>query len=162
MPRKKAKLSTAPVLRYFAHRTIFLPAIIVALIYGGVWVLLLAVGQGDSALATLSLLVLLMVVPILIVKAYLRYVTFELRIARNSLRFHDGWIRPRWRTVSFDELDSAMATRTAIGNLFGGGALTLSRTAEKPIRLFDVAFPEKAARQINKRLRAAVSRASKR
>lgn len=139
--------------RFQAHWTIFLPALVVTMLYGGVWVFLLLAGKGESALATLCLLVLLLVVPVLLVRAFLRFATFDLRIDDISLRYRRGWFRPHWHKVSLDELSGARATLSPVGRIFGGGALELTQKVGRPIRLNDVDSPEHAARKISQQLK---------
>ena len=56
-------------MHFKAHWTLFLPALVVALLYGGLWVFLLVNGKGDTALARIMLLVLMLIVPVLLVRA---------------------------------------------------------------------------------------------
>ena len=49
------------------HPIVFLPAVAIALIYGGVWLLLDQLGRGDSGLARLCFLIGVVVPPIFIV-----------------------------------------------------------------------------------------------
>lgn len=139
--------------RFQAHWTIFLPALVVAIIYGGVWVFLLLAGKGESALATLCLLVLLLIVPVLLVRAFLRYATIDLRIDDLSLNYRRGWFRPHWHKISLDELSGARAILSPVGSIFGGGALELTPEVGRPIRLNDIESPEHAARKVSQRLK---------
>lgn len=140
-------------LRFQAHWTIFLPAITVAALYAGVWVFLLLAGKGESALATLCLLVVLLVVPVLLARACLRYVSFDLRIDADALRYRRGWFRPHWHKLGLDEVSGARAVLSTAGRMLGGGALVLTREVGPPVRLNDVDSPERAAREINRRVR---------
>ncbi|HDL16501.1 MAG TPA: PH domain-containing protein [Rhizobiales bacterium] len=144
--------------RFRAHWTIFLPTIIVALLYGGLWVFLLVVGKGDTALARILLLVLLLVVPVLLVRAYLRFVTFGLVIGRRALTYRQGWLRPGWHRIQLDTLTGVRASMNPLGRMLGGGALILTRLDGGDICLNDVEFPEEAARQISRRLRTMQAR----
>lgn len=137
-----------------AHWTIFMPAIVVAVLYGGVWLFLLAAGKGDSALAKIMLLVLLLVVPALLVRAYLRFAVFGVLVGQDFVAYRQGWFRPRWKRLRLDEVTGVKASLSPLGKLLGGGELVLTRAAEKPLRLCDIAEPEVAARQISARMRA--------
>ena len=139
--------------RFNAHWTIFLPALTVAFIYGGLWVFLLIAGKGDTALARLLLLVLLLVAPVLLVRAYLRLASFRLHIARQALSYRRGWIRPRWRRLQLNSLTGVRANLNPLGRIFGAGTLILTRLDGADIRLHDVASLEQAAKQISRRLR---------
>jgi membrane protein YdbS with pleckstrin-like domain len=144
--------------RFKAHWTLFLPALVVALLYGGLWLFLLASGKGDTALARLMLLVLLLIVPVLLVRAYLRFASFGLLIRRQAIIYRRGWLRPRWRRVKLDSLSGVRPVLSPLGRLFGGGALVLTRLDHGDIRLYDVERPEEAARLISRRLRIVQAR----
>lgn len=144
--------------RFNAHWTIFLPALTVAFIYGGLWVFLLIAGKGDTALARILLLVLLLVAPVLLVRAYLRQASFSLHVGRHVLRYRRGWLRPRWRQLQMNSLTSVRASANPLGRILGGGALIITRLDGSDIALYDVASPEQAARQISRRLRSSQAR----
>ena len=141
-----------------AHWTLFLPALVVALLYGGLWMYLLAIGKGDTALARIMLLVLLLIVPVLLVRAYLRFASFGLLIRRQALIYRRGWLRPRWRRVKLDSISGVRPVLSPLGRLFGGGALVLKRHDDRELRLYDIDGPEDAARQISRRLRIVQAR----
>lgn len=144
--------------RFKAHWTLFLPALVVAFLYGGLWVFLFLTGKGDTALARLMLLVLLLIVPVLLVRAYLRFASFGLLIRRQALVYRRGWLRPRWRRIKLDSLSGVRPVLSPLGGLFGGGAIALTRLDHGEIRLYDIDGPEEAARQISRRLRIVQAR----
>lgn len=144
--------------RFDAHWSIFLPAMTVALIYGGLWAFLLAAGKGDTELARILLLVLLLVAPVLLVRAYLRMASFSLHIGRNVLSYRRGWIRPRWHRLQMNSLTGVRASTNPLGRILGGGALIITRLDGSDIRLYDVASPEHAVRHISRRLRISQAR----
>lgn len=153
MTSRDSKQTLEDTVRFNAHWTLFLPAFVVAGLYGGLWVFLLASGKGDTALARLMLLVLLLIVPVLLVRAYLRYVTFGLLIRRYALVYRRGWWRPRWRRIKLENISEVRPVLSPLGRLFGGGALDLTRIDHADIRLHDIDGPEEAAQQISRRLR---------
>ncbi|MHA1165921.1 MAG: PH domain-containing protein [Alphaproteobacteria bacterium] len=144
--------------RHKAHWTIFLPAIFIALLYGGSWLSLLAAGKGDTALARIVLLVILMVVPVLFVRASLRYQSFGLLIGRQALTYRRGWIRPRWHRIQMDALVNVRAVQTPFSRFFGGGALEFTETDGRKFRFYDLKDPDQVARQISRRVRVMKSR----
>jgi hypothetical protein len=153
MTSRDSKQTLEDTVRFNAHWTLFLPALVVTGLYGGLWVFLLATGKGDTALARLMLLVLLLIVPALLVRAYLRYVTFGLLIRRHALLYRRGWWRPRWRRIRLENISDVQPVLSPLGRLFGGGALDLTRIDHADIRLHDIDGPEEAAQQISRRLR---------
>jgi hypothetical protein len=145
-------------MHFKAHWTLFLPALVVALLYGGLWVFLLVTGKGDTALARIMLLVLMLIVPVLLVRAYLRFASFGLLIRQQAVIYRRGWLRPRWRRVKLESLSGVRPVLSPLGGVFGGGALVLTRLDGGDIRLYDVDGPEEAARQISRRLRIVQAR----
>jgi uncharacterized membrane protein YdbT with pleckstrin-like domain len=158
MTAKKSTDTLDGTARHKAHWTIFLPAIIVTALYGGSWLLLLAAGKGDTALARILLLVLLMVVPILFVRAYLRFQSFGLLIGRQALTYRRGWVRPRWHRIQIDNLVSVRAVPTPFSRIFGGGALEITGIDGRKFRLYNLKTPENVARQISRQVRVMRSR----
>lgn len=153
-----ARRDTPPFLedsvRYTAHWTIFLPTIIVALLYGSFWLVLIILDKGDTALARMLLLVVVLVVPVLLVRSYLRYVSLGLLVGKNAIVYRRGWLRPRWRRVHMNSLSAVRPVISPLGSLFGGGALIITRMDHGDIRLYDMSDPEGAAMEISRRLRA--------
>lgn len=141
---------------YFkAHWTIFLPALVVAVLYGSVLLILLASGKGDTDIAKIMLLVLMLVVPLLLVRAYLRYASLGVQIGHDYIAYRQGWLRPRWKRLRVDDAAGATVRYGAAGSVLGGGDVVLVRRVGDPVHLLDVAEPEKLARQVRQRIREA-------
>lgn len=144
---------------YFrAHWTIFLPAIIVALLYGGVLLVLLVSGKGDTDLAKIMLLVLMLVVPLLLVRAYLRFASLGVQIGQDYIAYRQGWLRPRWRRLRLDDTAGATIRYGLAGKLLGGGDVVFIRRVGNPVHVHDIARPEKLARQVRQRIRGTNSK----
>ncbi|MBZ0216349.1 MAG: hypothetical protein K8F25_07350, partial [Fimbriimonadaceae bacterium] len=62
-----------PLVETRAHWSLFLPSVVVALIYGLAWLMLAMVGQGGGGLAKIMFLVLVIAPPVLLAHAFLRY-----------------------------------------------------------------------------------------
>lgn len=131
--------------RFLAHWTIFVPAITIALLYGGLWAVLAALGRGDMALARLLLLVALLVVPLLFVHAYLRYASFGLVVGERRISYRRGWLRPSWHRVRLDDTVGVRAVHGVLSRLLGGGALVLRLRDGRDLRLDDMSTPSDAA-----------------
>lgn len=139
---------------YFrAHWTIFLPALVVAVLYGGVLLILLISGKGDSGLAKIMLLVLMLIVPLLFVRAYLRFASLGVQIGQDYIAYRQGWLRPRWKRLRLDDTAGATVKYGAGGRVLGGGDVVLVRRVGDPVHLLDVAEPERLARQVRQRIR---------
>lgn len=136
---------------YRGHWAIFLPSLAVALLYGGAWLVLLAAGKSETALARLALLVVMLVVPLLAVIAGLRYRSIRVEIGRDTVAFRQGWLRPGWTRIRLSDIRDAGTQWSPIGRRIGGGALTLKVSDGTRYRIADIASPEIAAREINRR-----------
>lgn len=158
MPPRNSTETQAGTVRHKAHWTIFLPSIFIALLYGGSWLALLAAGKGDTALARILLLVILMVVPVLFVRASLRFQSFGLLIGHQAITYRRGWVRPSWHRIQMDALASVRAVQTPFSRLFGGGALEFTEVDGRKFRFYDVKDTDQVARQISRRVRVMRSR----
>ena len=141
--------------QYRAHWTIFLPALVIIALYGGIWLISLGLGRGEGGLARLALQVAILGGPLLLLHAYLRYHFLGLVVGRRELRYRRGWVRPKWRRVAIAEIVSARGGH----NLFSGGSnagpLVLTLRDGRRLRLDDMERAVEAAGQINQHLRAA-------
>ncbi|GAB4231631.1 MAG: hypothetical protein Kow0032_13980 [Methyloligellaceae bacterium] len=156
MPAMRADgrvLRRGDALIYKADWKLFLPAVIVAALYILLWLVLLALGKGETTLARAVLLVLVVGVPVLLVQAFLRYMSFELRLFRRRLLYRRGWVRPRWRRIALEDVADVRVAYGPLGRLLGNGALVISFHTGRPLRLADIGDAEDAARQISRRLR---------
>lgn len=131
-----------------AHWTVFLPTVVVFLLYGGVWLVLICVGKGNTALAKISLLVILIVVPVLAIHAYLRLVSLGLMFGRDFIVYRQGWLRPRWKRLRIEDLSHASVVQGPVARWFGGGGVILSKTDGSDVCLYDLADPGTVARRI--------------
>ena len=76
--------------RYGADRRIFLPAAVIAVLYGALWIAALVTGRGGTTLAQALLLVVVIAVPVILIRAWLRYRALELRVTGNGIRYTTG------------------------------------------------------------------------
>lgn len=138
--------------RFAAHWTIFLPSLVVACLYGGLWLVLAAFGRADMALARLLLIVFVVGVPLLLVHAALRHRSCRLVIGDSRLWCRHGWFRPRWRRIALADVDTVSAARSLFGRLLGGGAVVIRFKDGETLKLDDLDAPLTAARAIRMRL----------
>ena len=137
---------------FAASRAIFLPALIVAVLYGGLWLVLAVQGRGDTALAQMLLVVVVLGVPLLLVRASLRYASVGLRLTGSDIEYRQGWLRPPWESLPLSDLSRVEVTYGPLGRLAGGAALVLTRRDGSRLCLGDIANPEEVARLIRQRL----------
>ena len=130
---------------------IFLPSVVLALLYGGLGLTMVLLGRGDTALARLLVLFVVVGVPVLLLNAGLRYATLEVRIRRRTLVYRRGWIWPRWRRVALRDIAEVSTAYGPAGHLLGGGTLVLKLTDGGRVRIPDVANVEAMAEIVRRR-----------
>jgi hypothetical protein len=151
--RQDSRSQSEQEVRFKADRRVFLPVAVIAVLYGVLWLALLAIGRGDTALARALLLVVVIAVPVLLARAWMRFVSLELRVSPERLAYRDRWLRPEWREVALVSVTGVRTVYGPAGRALGGGALIISLDDGSRIRLADIADLEEAARRINGSLR---------
>lgn len=131
-----------PLHRYKAHWHIFMPTVIIAVLYMIGWIALYMMGLSGGGLARLFIIVLAIGVPILFAHAFLRYQTIAIEIFEEHLLYHTGWPKSEPVNLPFGMIKSARATRGLSGRLFGGGTVVLKLLAGEEIGVADVEKPE--------------------
>lgn len=142
MENDAQNLSLEPLHRYKAHWHIFMPTVIIAVLYLVGWSVLYFLGLSGGGLARLFVIVLAIGVPILFTHAFLRYQTIAIEIFENTLQYHTGWPRSEPVSLPYGMIKSARATRGLSGRLFGGGTVVLKLLAGEEIGVADVETPE--------------------
>lgn len=134
-----------------ADRTIYLPALLAGVLYGGLWLVMIVLGRGDSALARALLLVAAIGTPLLLLHAWLRARACGLRLTDDELSYRRGWLRPDWHHVPLQDVTGAHVVYGPAGRLLGSGALIVTLRDGRTLRLVDIAGAGAAARQIEQR-----------
>ncbi len=137
-----------PLFRYKAHWHIFVPTVIIAILYIAGWIVLYFMGLAGSGLARLFIVVLAIGVPILFVHAFLRYQTIAIEIYDNHLQYHTGWPRAEPVRLPYGMIKNARSTRGLSGRLFGGGTVVLKLLAGEEIGIADVEAPDRAVKNL--------------
>lgn len=133
--------------------SLFLPSLVIAGGYGGLWLWLMAEGEGSSALARLCLAVVLVGVPLMAAQAALRLATFSMRVMVHGVHLQPGFPSARQADIPFSAIRSLDVKRGPGGWMTGAGTLVLHLStgeslAARGIRDADVAktLVEAAAR----------------
>ena len=134
--------------RYKAHWHIFMPTIIIAVLYLIGWAVLYFMGLSGGGLARLFIVVLAVGVPILFAHAFLRYQTISIEIFDHHLLYHTGWPKSEPVSLPYDMITGVRFTRGLSGRLFGGGTVVLKLIAGEAIGVADVSAPIDAVKQI--------------
>lgn len=137
-----------PIHRYKAHWHIFMPTVIIAVLYIFGWVTLYFMGLSGGGLARLFIVVLAVGVPILFAHAFLRYQTIAIEIYESHLQYHTGWPKAEPVRLPYGMIKNARSTRGLSGRLFGGGTVVLRLIAGEAIGVADVEKPELVVEKI--------------
>ena len=104
--------------------------------------------------ARLVIIVMAIGVPLLAAHAFLRYATIRLQVLASAVRYHPGWPRDLPVDMPFELIERVRVTRGLSGLIFGGGTLVMDLTTGARAAVADLADPDGAKAQIEKRLAA--------
>ncbi len=142
LERAEAKNSGVPL--FTAHWHIFVPTMIIAVLYSVAWLVLASVGKSDSGLARLFIVVMAIGVPLLAAHAFLRYQTIRLQVSDGHAFCHPGWPKDLPIDVPLAVIRQVKVRRGLSGRLFGGGTVILDLVTEGNVIVTDLAEPDKA------------------
>lgn len=137
-----------PIVCYKAHWHIFVPTIVISILYLFGWLVLYFMGMANGAIARLFVVVLSVGVPLLFAHAFLRYQTISICIFKNCVQYHTGWPKAEPIEMPYGLIKNVRFTRGLSGRMFGGGTVVISTLAGEPIAVADVANPIEAVAKI--------------
>ncbi len=153
LERSEARISGIPL--FVSHWHIFVPTLIIGILYSAAWGFLSMTGKADSGLARLFIVVMAVGVPLLAAHAFLRFQTIRLQIseADGQILCHPGWPRDLPICVPFNVIESVRVRRGLSGRLFGGGTVVLDLVTGGQVAVTDLAEPELARKRIETALK---------
>jgi len=140
---------------------LFLPGLVVAGGYAGLWLFLSATGRGEGALARVCLLVLVIGVPLILAYAGLRLSTLGLTLRGAHLEVHPGFPARDPVNVAYTAVTRLALRRGLSGWLTGAGSLVIERENGPPVVVAGLADPDSAIADLSGRLAALGVRASR-
>lgn len=146
LERTEARASGVPL--FVSHWHIFVPTLVIGLLYSAAWGFLSMVGKSDSGLARLFIVVMAVGVPLLAAHAFLRYQTIRLQISEGQILCHPGWPRDLPICVPLNVIESVVVKRGLSGRLFGGGTVVLQLVTGGQVSVTDLAEPDLARSRI--------------
>ncbi|MEM7216578.1 MAG: PH domain-containing protein [Pseudomonadota bacterium] len=150
LERSEARTSGVPL--FTAHWHIFIPTLVIAILYSVAWITLATLGKADSGLARLFIVVMAVGVPLLAVHAFLRYQTIRLQVSDGHVFCHPGWPKELPIDVPVSVIREIKVKRGLAGRVFGGGTIILSLVTEGDVVVADLAQPELARQTIEAEL----------
>lgn len=139
-----------PVVSARAHWTIYLPTLVVALVWAGIYGWAYSRDPGLEGLASVALLVEALGVPVLLFAAALRarVLTVELRKEGRELYLRSGVLRARDVGIGLSEIAHVRVRRSFPQRLLGGGALDIMTLSGERVFVADLDRPELVAAAI--------------
>ena len=89
LERREARAEGIPL--FTAHWHLFIPTVVIAVLYSICWAILATIGMIDAALARMVVIVMAIGVPLLAAHAFLRYQTIRLQVSDSHVYCHPGW-----------------------------------------------------------------------
>ena len=132
-----------------AHWTLFAPAILVALVYGLMWLVLVLLGRGDGAVARICLLVFSIGSPLLLVYGFLRYNSVWIALAGDELCLARGWPRLSHDQIPLGKISGIRLRQSFVGRHFHVGEVLVETRDGQRYRVSDIADPEMIVRELN-------------
>lgn len=148
-----ADIPAAANSRFGAHWHIFVPTLVIAILYLGGWIGLFFMHGSHSGLSRLFIIVLAVGVPLLLAHAFIRYQTIFLEIYDDHFLVHTGWPRAEAITLPFQVVRGVSVRRGLSGRIFGGGSLFIELISSDLVVLADVRSPELAKQQMEAAIR---------
>ena len=121
-----------------AHWSIFLPAAVVALLWAAIYLWANGWTPRLSGIASLSLAVEAIIVPLLILHAWGRTWALGVRVGARGLEARAGFPRRQRIEVGAREISSVRFRQTPLQRLLGAGSIELRMESGASIRLDDL------------------------
>ena len=139
-----------------AHWTIYLPTLVVALVWGGIYAWAHWHDPALDGLASVALFVEALGVPLLLLSAVLRarVLTVELRRNGQQLYIRTGVLRARDVGIGLSEIAHVRVRHSVPQQWLGGGALDITTLSGDRFLVTDLDNPEKVATAITPQARS--------
>lgn len=133
------------------HWAVFLPTVIIALLYAALWFWFTEVSGTSGGMSRAALLVLAVGVPVLMIRAGLRYVVGSLECGPDQLVVRPGWPARRETGIAYGQISELTVKRGLIGRLLDVGTLIITDRSGRRVIMPDLASPERARQALSAR-----------
>ena len=130
---------------------LFLPGLTVAAGYAALWVYLYLDGRANGALARVSLMVLVIVVPLLLAHAGLRLSTTRLTLRGAHLEAHPGFPARDPVIIAYPAVTGVSLRRGLSGWITGAGSLVIKRENGPPVVVSGLSDPDSVLAEVSAR-----------
>lgn len=132
--------------------SLFLPTAVIAAGYAVAFVALHWFGKGDSALARLCIMVLVLGVPLLLASATLRYFMVHVRLLTDTIIVHPGLPVREAREIAYSHIRNLHVSQGMSGKLSDSGTLILELVTGERVSVDGLAEPQKIMSAMQHRL----------
>lgn len=136
---------TEPLLEAKGHWSVFLPALVIAALYGGIWAWFAIRGAHDGALARAALSICVIGGPVLFVYAFLRFNSTHVGLYADRVLIEQGWPHRREFSLSAEAIVDVETRYSPVGRLFGGGTLIVHSRGGGHHSVADLGAPDAVA-----------------
>jgi len=133
---------------------LFLPGLVVAAGYGALWAVLYLNDRGEGALARVSLMVLVIIVPLLFAYAGLRLSTTRLTLRGAHLEVHPGFPARDPVIVTYPAVTGLSLRHGLSGWITGAASLVIEREHGVPVVVSGLTNPDAALGDLSARCEA--------
>ena len=148
LERREARDEGIPL--FTAHWHLFMPTVVIAVLYSICWAILVSIGMIDAALARMVVIVMAIGVPLLAAHAFLRYQTIRLQVSDSHVYCHPGWPKDLPIDLPVHIIREVRVKRGLSGRLFGGGTIVMDLTTGTKIVIADLGEPDAAKNEIER------------
>lgn len=135
--------SSPPPCAAHAHWTIYLPSVVVALVWAVIYGWAASRQPELGGLKAVALAVEALGVPVLLAFAALRARVLEVALREGGvLHLRSGVLAPKEVTIGLDEVASVRVRRSVPQRLFGGGALDIKTLSGERLFIADLDRPD--------------------
>lgn len=131
--------------------TLLLPALIIAIGYGGAWAWLYLNDQSQTALARLCMFVLVLGVPLLIAYNVLKFATLGIRLFDDHLIVHKGFPARDPMEIGYQFIKNVELEYGWFGQFTGVASMHIYPKAGKAITVSGLRFPKDALHAVQER-----------
>ncbi len=124
-----------------AHFSIFVPALLVSVLYLAFWAFLFFTGNSGGWVAQLFIASLAIVLPLLFAATFLRYQTIRAQLIDDMLIYHAGWPKDAAKYLPIAKIVSVDMHQSVIDRAFGSGDLIIVGSDEQVIKLENLKSP---------------------
>ncbi len=132
------------VLLFRAHWHLFVPSVVIAILYSLVWYLAALSEVSTNYFVRVFIVLFAVIVPLIVAWAFLRFETIRLQVHADRLVYHPGWPAGMPLELPLSDIVEVRARKGVLGSMFGGGDLQVvtrsAGTAEiRGLRMLDEA-----------------------